>query len=108
MICGFGKEASLGLFFTILLGFYFTFLQGMEYVECSFSLSDSVYGTTFFVATGFHGLHVIIGRSFLFVCFVRHILSHFTSFHHLGFEAAAWYWHFVDVVWLFLFVSIYW
>lgn len=108
MICGLGGECFLGLFFTVLLGFYFTFLQGMEYLECRFCLRDRVYGTTFFVATGFHGLHVIIGRSFLTVCLFRQFFLHFTSFHHLGFEAAAWYWHFVDVVWLFLFVSIYW
>nr|YP_010713286.1 cytochrome c oxidase subunit III [Scorpiops jendeki]WDA95733.1 cytochrome c oxidase subunit III [Scorpiops jendeki] len=97
---------SLGV--TIILGVYFTLLQGFEYYEASFGISDSVYGTTFFVATGFHGLHVIIGSSFLFICLIRMLLFHFSSYHHFGFEAAAWYWHFVDVVWLFLFVSIYW
>ena len=89
MICGDGSGASFGLFFTVLLGFYFTVLQFTEYLEARFSLSDRVYGTTFFVATGFHGLHVIIGRTFLTVCFFRHILSHFTESHHLGFEDAA-------------------
>lgn len=108
LICGLWGEGVLGLFFTVLLGLYFTFLQGIEYAECRFSLGDRVYGTTFFVATGFHGLHVIIGSRFLLVCLIRHLLCHFTRGHHLGFEAAAWYWHFVDVVWLFLFVSIYW
>lgn len=108
MVCGFGAGASVGLYFTVLLGIYFTILQAGEYLECSFSLSDRVYGTTFFVATGFHGLHVIIGTTFLGVCFFRHFNFQFSNFHHLGFEAAAWYWHFVDVVWLFLFVSIYW
>nr|YP_007475329.1 cytochrome c oxidase subunit III [Neotrypaea japonica]AGE00861.1 cytochrome c oxidase subunit III [Neotrypaea japonica]URF19375.1 cytochrome c oxidase subunit III [Neotrypaea japonica]URF19388.1 cytochrome c oxidase subunit III [Neotrypaea japonica]URF19401.1 cytochrome c oxidase subunit III [Neotrypaea japonica]URF19414.1 cytochrome c oxidase subunit III [Neotrypaea japonica] len=97
---------SLGL--TILLGFYFTFLQAYEYLEASFTIADSVYGSTFFVATGFHGLHVIIGSLFLLVCWVRLYNCHFSPSHHFGFEAAAWYWHFVDVVWLFLYVFIYW
>jgi cytochrome c oxidase subunit 3 len=97
---------SLGL--TILLGFYFTCLQGFEYLEASFTIADSVYGSTFFIATGFHGLHVIVGTSFLLVCFLRQILNHFSSYHHFGFEAAAWYWHFVDVVWLFLYSFLYW
>jgi cytochrome c oxidase subunit 3 len=91
LLCGYGGGASLGLLLTVLLGFYFTVLQFTEYLECSFSLGDRVYGTTFFVATGFHGLHVIIGRTFLSVCLLRHFLLHFTSGHHLGFEAAAWY-----------------
>jgi cytochrome c oxidase subunit 3 len=98
LMSGFAREGFWGLFFTVGLGLYFTFLQAGEYVEASFSLSDGVYGTTFFVATGFHGLHVIIGSTFLLVCFFRHIFLHFTDSHHLGFEAAAWYWHFVDVV----------
>lgn len=85
------SEAGLRLFLTVLLGGYFTFLQATEYMETRFRISDSVYGTTFFVATGFHGLHVIIGRTFLLVCLVRHNLNHFTSYHHVGFEAAAWY-----------------
>nr|YP_010486852.1 Cytochrome c oxidase subunit 3 [Poliometra prolixa]UWI54396.1 cytochrome c oxidase subunit 3 [Poliometra prolixa] len=100
--------AVQGLFFTVLLGLYFTGLQAWEYYDAPFTISDSVYGSTFFVATGFHGLHVIIGTTFLLVCFFRLIVSHFSSLHHFGFEAAAWYWHFVDVVWLFLFISIYW
>nr|YP_007317473.1 cytochrome c oxidase subunit III [Psettodes erumei]ACL79265.1 cytochrome oxidase subunit 3 [Psettodes erumei]BAP58996.1 cytochrome c oxidase subunit III [Psettodes cf. erumei MAC-2104]BBU26260.1 cytochrome c oxidase subunit 3 [Psettodes erumei] len=102
------KQAIQSLALTILLGGYFTFLQGMEYHEASFTIADGVYGATFFVATGFHGLHVLIGSSFLAVCLLRQIRHHFTSDHHFGFEAAAWYWHFVDVVWLFLYVSIYW
>nr|WRK67369.1 cytochrome c oxidase subunit 3 [Semirhynchia dumbrodiana] len=97
-----------GLFFTILLGVYFTMLQAYEYIEAPFTIADSVYGSTFFMATGFHGLHVIIGTTFLLVCFIRHINFHFSLNHHFGFEAAAWYWHFVDVVWLFLYISIYW
>nr|YP_003734720.1 cytochrome c oxidase subunit III [Opisthopatus cinctipes]ADE05869.1 cytochrome c oxidase subunit III [Opisthopatus cinctipes] len=102
------NNTSQALLFTIILGLYFTILQGMEYFEASFNISDSIYGTTFFVATGFHGLHVIIGTLFLFVCFLRNLIVHFSSSHHFGFEASAWYWHFVDVVWLFLYVSIYW
>jgi cytochrome c oxidase subunit 3 len=83
------QEAGIRLFITAILGLYFTILQGIEYVETRFSVRDRAYGTTFFVATGFHGLHVIIGTTFLLVCFIRHILSHFTQTHHLGFEAAA-------------------
>lgn len=82
-------EAEFRLFITILLGGYFTILQGIEYLETRFSLRDSVYGTTFFVATGFHGLHVLIGTRFLLVCLVRLFFQHFTQAHHLGFEAAA-------------------
>nr|YP_009180609.1 cytochrome c oxidase subunit III [Procambarus alleni]ALM30834.1 cytochrome c oxidase subunit 3 [Procambarus alleni] len=102
------KEALQSLMLTVMLGLYFTGLQAFEYVEASFSIADSIYGSTFFVATGFHGLHVIIGSSFLSVCLFRLYKCHFSSYHHFGFEAAAWYWHFVDVVWLFLYVFIYW
>nr|YP_010173006.1 cytochrome c oxidase subunit III [Pentanemus quinquarius]QSH90832.1 cytochrome c oxidase subunit III [Pentanemus quinquarius] len=102
------KEAIQALVLTVILGLYFTALQAMEYIEAPFTIADGVYGSTFFVATGFHGLHVIIGSTFLAVCLIRQIWHHFTTHHHFGFEAAAWYWHFVDVVWLFLYVSIYW
>nr|DAC76875.1 TPA_asm: cytochrome c oxidase subunit III [Pseudomyrmex gracilis] len=102
------NESKTSLLITILLGVYFTCLQAIEYLESPFTISDSVYGSTFFVATGFHGLHVIIGTLFLMVCLNRLIMNHFSSRHHFGFEASAWYWHFVDVVWLFLFISIYW
>nr|YP_009112536.1 cytochrome c oxidase subunit III [Paranephrops planifrons]CEK40186.1 cytochrome c oxidase subunit 3 [Paranephrops planifrons] len=102
------SEAIQSLSLTIILGFYFTSLQAYEYLEASFSIADSIYGSTFFVATGFHGLHVIIGTSFLSVCFFRLSKCHFSTDHHFGFEAAAWYWHFVDVVWLFLYIFIYW
>lgn len=101
-------QSLQGILLTVILGTYFTFLQGFEYLEAPFSLADSTYGSTFFIATGFHGLHVIIGSSFLLVCILRHYFNHFSSYHHFGFEAAAWYWHFVDVVWLFLYISIYW
>nr|QMQ99288.1 cytochrome c oxidase subunit III [Aplastodiscus arildae] len=102
------KEAIQSLTLTIILGLYFTVLQAMEYYEAPFTIADGIYGSTFFVATGFHGLHVIIGSLFLLTCLMRQINFHFTTHHHFGFEAAAWYWHFVDVVWLFLYVSIYW
>jgi len=101
-------NAVLGLTLTVGLGLIFTALQAYEYIESSFTISDGVYGSTFFMATGFHGLHVIIGSTFLLVCLLRQIKNHYTTTHHFGFEAASWYWHFVDVVWLFLFVSIYW
>nr|YP_009058224.1 cytochrome c oxidase subunit III [Empoasca vitis]YP_009469871.1 cytochrome c oxidase subunit III [Matsumurasca onukii]QFO89460.1 cytochrome c oxidase subunit 3 [Empoasca flavescens]AIL29203.1 cytochrome c oxidase subunit III [Empoasca vitis]AVF91594.1 cytochrome c oxidase subunit III [Matsumurasca onukii]UGK73339.1 cytochrome c oxidase subunit III [Empoasca vitis] len=97
-----------GLLVTVILGFYFTLLQLFEYIESPFCISDSVYGSTFFLTTGFHGLHVIIGTIFIYVSFIRVKNLHFHKDHHLGFEASAWYWHFVDVVWLFLYISIYW
>nr|AXS65023.1 cytochrome c oxidase subunit 3 [Cleroidea sp. 1 KM-2017] len=102
------NQALQGLLLTVILGFYFTLLQAYEYYEASFSISDAIYGSSFFMATGFHGIHVIIGTTFLLICLIRHIMNHYSSFHHFGFEAAAWYWHFVDVVWLFLYISIYW
>jgi cytochrome c oxidase subunit 3 len=83
-------------------------LQAVEYLDSNFTISDGIYGSTFFLATGFHGFHVLVGSTFLIVCLLRANNHHFTRQHHFGFEAAAWYWHFVDVVWLFLFVSIYW
>lgn len=108
IIVGNKLKANYYLIITIILGVYFSILQWIEYQEASFSISDSIYGSTFFIATGFHGLHVLIGTIFLFVCFSRLIINHFSSYHHFGFEAAAWYWHFVDVVWLFLYLFIYW
>nr|ATI10813.1 cytochrome c oxidase subunit 3 [Megalophasma granulatum] len=102
------KMMKQSLTMTIMLGLYFTLLQAYEYLEAPFTISDSVYGSTFYMATGFHGIHVIIGTTFLAVCLMRHLKSHFSQIHHVGFEAAAWYWHFVDIVWLFLYVSIYW
>lgn len=101
-------ETFLGFIFTLILAVAFTSLQVMEYIEASFNISDSVYGSTFFMATGFHGFHVIVGTCFIAVCFIREYKHHFNPELHFGFEAAAWYWHFVDVVWLFLFVTIYW
>ena len=97
-----------GLIATIVLGVIFTGLQAYEYATAPFAFGDGIYPSTFFMATGFHGFHVIIGTSFLTVCLIRAKKGHFKPDHHFGFEAAAWYWHFVDVVWLFLFTSIYW
>ena len=97
-----------GLGITILLGMAFTALQAYEYVHASFGFTDGIYSSTFYMATGFHGFHVIVGTCFLIVCWFRARAGHFQPDHHFGFEAAAWYWHFVDVVWLFLFICIYW
>jgi cytochrome c oxidase subunit 3 len=77
------------LFFTVILGIYFSILQAYEYIEASFSIADAVYGSTFFIATGFHGLHVLIGTTFLIICLIRHNQNQFSSEHHFGFEAAA-------------------
>lgn len=108
IIYGSKYESSIALITTIGLAIVFTGLQAYEYITAPFSISDSVYGSSFYMATGFHGFHVIVGTCFLAVCLVRLYINHFTREHHFGFEAAAWYWHFVDVVWLFLFITIYW
>lgn len=102
-----GKVGS-SLILTWILGFYFLMLQWFEYYISTFIIRDSVFGSTFFIATGFHGFHVIIGTLFLFIVWFRSLGKHFSISHHFGFEAAAWYWHFVDVVWLFLFSVVYW
>jgi cytochrome c oxidase subunit III len=96
-----------GLVLTIALGILFTSCQAYEYVHAGFHYAGHIYGATFFMATGFHGAHVIIGTLFLTVCLFRAMAGHFSPKQHFGFEAAAWYWHFVDVVWLFLFTVIY-
>jgi cytochrome c oxidase subunit 3 len=101
-------KSLLSLSLTIFLGFLFSLLQLVEYYEANFSISDGIYGSVFFMTTGFHGFHVLIGSIFLAVCLIRLLKNHFTREHHVGFELAAWYWHFVDVVWLGLFVSLYW
>lgn len=101
------KGLKWGLFLTVVLGILFSYVQGVEYADAPFAFKDSIYGSTFFMATGFHGFHVLIGTIFLIVCLVRAMRGHFTPEKHFGFEAAAWYWHFVDVVWLFLFFAIY-
>ena len=101
------KGLTVGLALTVMLGMIFTVLQAIEYSHAGFSFAGHSYGSTFFMATGFHGAHVIIGTIFLAVCLVRAMRGAFTPKQHFGFEAAAWYWHFVDVVWLFLFACIY-
>jgi cytochrome c oxidase subunit 3 len=101
------KGLVWGLVLTIVLGVLFTACQAYEYVHAGFTYAGHIYGATFFMATGFHGAHVIIGTAFLTVCLFRALAGHFTPKQHFGFEAAAWYWHFVDVVWLFLFLCIY-
>ncbi|WP_371171559.1 cytochrome c oxidase subunit 3 [Aliiroseovarius sp. 2305UL8-7] len=101
------RDLANGLLIAVLLGVLFTIFQAYEYTHAAFGFSGNVYGVNFFMATGFHGFHVIVGTLFLLVCFLRARVGHFTPESHVGFEAAAWYWHFVDVVWLFLFAAIY-
>ena len=94
---------------TILLGIIFTIIQGFEYIYLlPFKMNDSVFGSCFYLLTGFHGLHVIIGTVGLIICLFRHLSNQFTENIHIGFECASWYWHFVDAVWLFVFICIYW
>jgi len=98
---------KLMLALTVALGILFSCVQFYEYAVAPFAFKDSIYGSTFFMATGFHGFHVLVGTIFLIICLLRAMAGHFTPKQHFGFEAAAWYWHFVDVVWLFLFFAIY-
>jgi len=108
VLAGDAEKSLQALAITIFLALLFTKYQHLEYIEASFTIADSVYGSSFFMATGFHGFHVIVGTCFLIVCLYRLYMEHFTKEHHLGLEAAIWYWHFVDVVWIFLFLTIYW
>lgn len=101
------KTAIRGLTVAVVLGVFFSLLQAYEYSHAAFGLSDTVYGGVFYMATGFHGFHVIIGTIFLLVCLIRLIRGQMSKEQHVGLETAAWYWHFVDVVWLFLFFAIY-
>ncbi|MFN2100193.1 cytochrome c oxidase subunit 3 [Altererythrobacter sp. MF3-039] len=107
LIHGDREGLKKGLWLTIALGVLFTCIQAYEYSHAPFPFGQNTYGSAFYMATGFHGFHVLIGTIFLIVCLVRTYKGHFTPKQHFGFEAAAWYWHFVDVVWLFLFVAIY-
>lgn len=104
---GWFKEAIDSLFLTVCLGVFFVFLQMFEYYESSFSFADSVYACSFYMLTGLHGCHVIAGACFLGVSLVRLIKRHYLRTHYLGFVFAIWYWHFVDAVWIFLFLSVY-
>lgn len=104
----FFNKSVVRLAVTVMLGAYFMYMQYLEYREARFALSDGVYGRTFFIATGFHGFHVTVGTLFLLYVWVALVRGQLLYNHHFSFEAAAWYWHFVDVVWLILFVSIYW
>ncbi len=110
---GDNETASKALLLTVVLGVLFTSLQAYEYVHTiysseGFTIHSGIFGSTFYMATGFHGFHVMIGTSFLIVCTMRAWYDQFRAEKHVGLEAAAWYWHFVDVVWLFLFVWVYW
>jgi len=105
---GNNKEAIQGLVLTVILGAIFSLLQAYEYHHASFGFTEGIYPSTFYMATGFHGFHVLVGTIFLFVCLMRAKKGHLTPDRHFGFEAAAWYWHFVDVVWLFLYICVYW
>ena len=101
------KKAIRWTWITAILGAVFLFFQAEEYIDATFKLSDGIYPSTFYLATGFHGFHVFVGTCFLAVCAMRLQKGHFKPDHHIGFEAAAWYWHFVDVVWIFLFINVY-
>jgi cytochrome c oxidase subunit 3 len=102
------KQLTWGLILTIVLGVAFLFLQAHEYAEAAFTIKSGIYGATFYMLTGFHGLHVTMGTIMLAIILLRVLKGHFDSHNHFGFEAVAWYWHFVDVVWLFLFIFVYW
>nr|YP_010936698.1 cytochrome c oxidase subunit III [Apanteles gelechiidivoris]WKW91668.1 cytochrome c oxidase subunit 3 [Apanteles gelechiidivoris]WLN31486.1 cytochrome c oxidase subunit 3 [Apanteles gelechiidivoris] len=102
------KESINSMLLTIILGLIFSYFQYMEYNESFFSINDSIYGSIFFLLTGFHGLHVMIGTMFNLIMYFRMNKLHFSSYHMFGFEASSWYWHFVDLVWLFLYLFVYW
>ena len=107
IIKGNRKSAILGIILTLLFAIIFTALQGYEYSEAGFTIADSIYGTVFFASTGLHGFHVIVGTIFIGVQFIRLLNHHITTSHHVGLESAIAYWHFVDVVWLFLYAFVY-
>jgi cytochrome c oxidase subunit 3 len=107
LIHGDRQGLKQGLWATVALGVLFSCIQAYEYAVAPFTFGGNTYSSAFYMATGFHGFHVLIGTIFLGVCLYRAYLGHFTSRQHFGFEAAAWYWHFVDVVWLFLFITVY-
>nr|QHF17718.1 cytochrome c oxidase subunit III [Vespa basalis] len=102
------NTAWMTLLYTIFLSLLFSTCQYLEYKSAPFTMADSIFGSIFFFVTGFHGIHVIIGTTFLIVCLLRMISNHFSNNHHFGYEAAIWYWHFVDIVWLFVYTWLYW
>jgi len=108
ILAGYRKDSINSLIYTIILALFFTGLQAYEYNASPFNISDSVYGSVFYMTTGLHGSHVFIGTIFLTVCLYRLVAHHFTRTHHVGFECASWYWHFVDIVWIFVYFFIYW
>nr|YP_009256117.1 cytochrome c oxidase subunit III [Rediviva intermixta]AKS40060.1 cytochrome c oxidase subunit III [Rediviva intermixta] len=101
-------DMIISLMITIFLSIYFSLVQSIEYCNLPFSYNDSVFGSIFFMSTGFHGLHILIGTVFMLICLIRVLLNHFSYIHHFNFEAASWYWHFVDIIWLLLYFLIYW
>nr|APF47526.1 cytochrome c oxidase subunit III [Diolcogaster sp. SNS-2016] len=101
-------KSLLSMLSTIILGMIFSYFQYKEYNESFFSINDSVFGSIFFMLTGFHGMHVLIGTMFNFIIFIRLLNKHFSMYHLFGFEASSWYWHFVDLIWLFLYIILYW
>jgi heme/copper-type cytochrome/quinol oxidase subunit 3 len=107
LLGGFRLEAITGLLCTLVLATLFTAFQAYEYLNAPFTISDGIYGTTFYMLTGLHGFHVIVGTLFLAVALYRQVIHHYTNENHIGYESAAWYWHFVDVVWIFLFLAVY-
>jgi len=108
LVKGDWAKTFFGFCETLMYAVGFTGLQCEEYLTATFAISDGIYGSVFYMITGLHGFHVIIGTLFIAVCFIRFLKAHFTRTHHLGFEFSAWYWHFVDVVWLFVYVTLYW
>lgn len=108
LLAGLRQQSINALLYTIILALFFTGLQAYEYINASFNISDGIYGTVFYMTTGLHGSHVIIGSLFLIACLIRLIKHHFTKKNHVGLECAIWYWHFVDVVWIFVYLFIYW
>lgn len=102
------NRSYYGFISTLFLGAYFTLLQCLEYIESYFCLRDRIYGSIFFLATGFHGVHVIVGRIYILIRFLRYKKGKISISHHVGVELAIWYWHFVDIVWLFLYTFVYW
>jgi len=108
IVAGKKNLTTFALLLTIIYGLIFSVIQAYEYEHAPFAINDSVYGSLFFILTGFHGFHVCIGILFLWICFIRNLNYHFTAEFHVGFICAAWYWHFVDIVWLFLFIVVYW